>query len=102
MCHNVSEATRLDQATGRQVDARNKWLAIYILGQIHHSLDQPEKAIKQYRQVEGRFDDARASIEEFQRKRIQLRELTSVPPGDRSGRPRGPVRFPPSGIRREH
>ncbi len=65
MCHNVSEATRLDQATGRHVDTRNKWLAIYILGQIHHSLDQPKKAIKQYRQVEDRFDDARASSRSF-------------------------------------
>ena len=49
MCHKVSEATRIDPATGREVEARNKWLAIYILGQIYHSLNQPEKAITAYR-----------------------------------------------------
>lgn len=81
MCRKVSEATRVDKSTGRQGEARNKWLAIYILGQIYHSLDQPEKAIEQYRRVEDRFDDALASIEDFQRQRIALPELTTVVPG---------------------
>lgn len=81
MCRKVSEATHVDESSGRQVEARNKWLAIYILGQIYHSLDQPEKAIEQYRRVRDRFDDARASIEDFQRQRIEVPELTTVVPG---------------------
>jgi hypothetical protein len=80
MCRKVSQATHLDQATGRQVDARNKWLAIYILGQIHHSLDRPQQAIEQYRRVADRFNDARSSIEDLLRKRIRLPELTTVAP----------------------
>ncbi len=81
MCRKVSEATRLDKATGRQVEARNKWLAIYILGQIHHSLDQPQQAIVEYRRVADRFDDAHSSIDDLLRKRIRLPELTTVAPG---------------------
>ena len=81
MCRKVSEATRLDKSTGRQVEARNKWLAIFILGQIYHSLGQPQQAIEQYRRVEDRFGDAKASIEDFLRKDIKLPELTTAVPG---------------------
>ena len=82
MCHKVSEATRIDPATGREVEARNKWLAIYILGQIYHTLNQPEKAIVAYRRVADRFADAQASIDDFLRQRIHLPELTTITPGE--------------------
>ncbi len=82
MCHKVSEATRIDPATGREVEARNKWLAVYILGQIYHSLNQPEKAITAYRRVADRFADAQASIDDFLRQRIHLPELTTITPGE--------------------
>ena len=38
MCQKVADAKRKDKTTGRLVESPNKWQAIYILGQIHHSL----------------------------------------------------------------
>lgn len=61
----------------------NKWLAVYILGQIHHSLGQAVEAIEQYRRVEDRFPDARQSIEYFLRKAIRVPEVTAVRPGEK-------------------
>ena len=82
MCRKVSETSRVDPATGQRVDARNKWLAVYILGQIYHSLGQAEDAIREYRRVEDKYDDARAAVEELLRKRIGLPELTVAAGGD--------------------
>ena len=60
MCRKVAEAKRIDQATGREVESPNKWRAIYILGQVYHSLGQAAEAIREYRRVEDRFADAKA------------------------------------------
>lgn len=82
MCHKVAEAKRVDPLSGREVEARNKWQAIYILGQIHHSLGAAVQAIEQYQRVADRFPDARESIEYFTRKAISLPEVTTVRPGE--------------------
>jgi len=82
MCRKVAEAMRIDKTTGREVEARNKWQAIYILGQVHHSLGQAAEAIKEYTRVEKRFADAKEAIAYFTRKAIELPEVTTVkPPG---------------------
>ena len=72
---------RKDKATGQLRDSANKPLAIYILGQIAHSLGHPAEAIAQYRQVEDAIPDAKKSIAAFLRKSIQLPELTIIRPG---------------------
>ena len=69
------------QATGREVESPNKWRAIYILGQIYHSLGQAAEAIREYRRVEDRFADAKEAIDYFLRKAIELPEVTTVKPG---------------------
>ncbi|NUQ64841.1 MAG: tetratricopeptide repeat protein [Pirellulales bacterium] len=61
----------------------NKWLAIYILGQIYHSLGQPAQAVEEYRRIEDRFPDAKQSIDYFLRKAIQVPEVTTVRPGEK-------------------
>ncbi len=81
MCRKVAESKRIDERTGRQIESDDKWRAVYILGQIHHSLGQAAQAIDQYRLVEDRFPDAKQSIEYFTRKAIQLGEVTTVSPG---------------------
>jgi len=81
MCNKVAQAKRIDPRTGREVEANNKWQAVYILGQIHHSLGEADKAIEQYKRVADRFPDARQSIEYFTRKAISLPEVTTVRPG---------------------
>jgi alpha-2-macroglobulin len=81
MCRKVAEAKRLDARTGREKESDDKWRAIYILGQIHHSLGQAAQAIVEYRRVEDRFPDAKQSIDYFTRKDIELPEVTTVEPG---------------------
>ena len=44
------------------MESPNKWQAIYILGQIYHSLGEAADAIREYRRVEDRFADAKESI----------------------------------------
>ena len=77
----VAEAMRTDKTTGRQVESPNKWQAVYILGQVYHSLGQAADAIREYRRVAERFADARQAIEYFLRKDIQLPEVTTIKPG---------------------
>jgi alpha-2-macroglobulin len=52
MCRKVAEFTPLDKKTGRVTESANKWPAVYILGQIYHSLGRPAEAIQEYRRVE--------------------------------------------------
>jgi len=81
MCQKVAEAKRKDKTTGRLVESPNKWQAIYITGQIHHSLGQAEAAIREYTRVEDRFADARQAIDYFARKDIRLPEVATFQPG---------------------
>ncbi len=82
MCNKVAEAKRKDKRTGRLEDSPNKWQAIYILGQIHHSLGAAEAAIREYERVKDRFADALQAIDYFARKAIELPEVTTFEPGE--------------------
>jgi len=82
MCNKVAEAKRKDKRTGRLEDSPNKWQAIYILGQIHHSLGAAEAAIREYTRVMDRFVDARQAIDYFARKAIELPEVTTFQPSE--------------------
>ena len=82
MCRKVAEAKRTDPATGREEDARNKWQAIYILGQVYHSLGKAAEAIREYRRVEDKFADAKQAIDYFLRKAIELPEVVTLKPGE--------------------
>ena len=82
MCNKVAEAKRKDKRTGRLEDSPNKWQAIYILGQIHHSLGAAEAAIREYTRVKDRFVDALQAIDYFARKSIELPEVTTFQPGE--------------------
>ena len=81
MCRKVSEAIRKDPGTGVLVPAANKWQAIYIMGQVYHSLGQAAQAITEYERVKERFSDAAQAIGFFARKQITLPEVTTVRPG---------------------
>ena len=82
MCRKVAEAKRTDRQTGREVESHNKWQAIYILGQVYHSLGEAADAIREYTRVEEHFADAKQAIQYFMRKEIGLPEVTTVKPGD--------------------
>lgn len=81
MCKKVAEAKRTDDRTGVEVEAANKWQAIYIMGQIYHSLGQPANAILQYKKVKDRFADASEAISFFTRQEIALPEVSTIKPG---------------------
>ena len=76
MCRKVAETKRIDPATGREEDCRNKWQAIYILGQVYHSLGKAADAIREYRRVEDKF------------RRRQAGDRVLPPQGDRAARGR--------------
>ncbi len=82
MCEKVAEAKRKEPSTGVEVAAANKWQAIYIMGQIYHSLGEPAKAIGEYKKVEDRFPDADEAILFFTRKEISLPEVSTIRPKD--------------------
>jgi uncharacterized protein YfaS (alpha-2-macroglobulin family)/tetratricopeptide (TPR) repeat protein len=82
MCSKVAKALRKDPRTGVDVAAANKWQAIYIMGQVYHSLGKPAKAIAEYKRVKDRFSDAGEAIDFFSRKDIKLPEITTVKPGE--------------------
>ena len=82
MCRQVAEAIRKDPNSGIETEAVNKWQAVYIMGQIHHSLSHPAQAIAEYERVKERFSDALEAINFFTRKDIKLPEITTVKPGD--------------------
>jgi len=82
MCGKVAEAQPIDKQTGRPTESPNKWQAVYIMGQIHHSLGQPADAVREYERVKDRFADAAKSIRYFLRKAIELPEVTTFKPDE--------------------
>jgi len=87
MCRKVVETKRKDKATGRPIDSVNKWEAIYILGQVYHSLGKAADAVAQYQMVADRFLDAKQAIDYFLRKAVSAPEIVAVKPGE-------PAKFP--------
>lgn len=82
MCRKVAEAKFKDPKTGEERDAQNKWEALYIMGQVYHSLGRAADAITEYTKVKERFADAAEAIGYFQRKSIALDEVTTIKPAD--------------------
>ncbi len=82
MCRKVADFKRKDPGTGVEIAAANEWQAIYIMGQVFHSLGKPAEAIAEYSRVKDRFSDASEAIEFFTRKEISLPEVTTVKPAD--------------------
>jgi alpha-2-macroglobulin len=78
----VAEFVRKDPQTGAETPAAGKWQAIYIMGQIYHSLGKPASAVEEYTKVKDRFPDANEAIDFFTRKDLTLPEVTVVKPGD--------------------
>ncbi|MBX3441047.1 MAG: tetratricopeptide repeat protein [Planctomyces sp.] len=80
MCRKVAEAKFPDGAAPR--DADNKWEAIYIMGQVFHSLGRAAEAIAEYTLVRDRFADAAEAIQFFTRKRISIPNVTTIRPSE--------------------
>ncbi|MBA2117080.1 alpha-2-macroglobulin family protein [Bremerella alba] len=83
MSDKVAKSVPTSQRTSNTVAAQNRWRAIYIMGQIHHSLNQAAKAIANYSEVKDRFVDAAQAINYFTRQAISLEEVTSFLPKEK-------------------
>lgn len=83
MSEKVAESVPAAAQNADTVAAQNRWRAIYIMGQIHHSLNQAAQAIDDYKQVKDRFVDAAQAIEYFTRQDISLEEVTSYLPTEK-------------------
>ena len=62
LARKVAEHERTEKQTGREVESPNKWQAIYIMGQVFHSLGKAADAIAEYTKVSERFQDAKEAI----------------------------------------
>ncbi|MEM1070756.1 MAG: tetratricopeptide repeat protein, partial [Planctomycetota bacterium] len=82
LCRQVAEATFDVPETGGTRSADNRWEAIYIMGQIYHSLGNAADAIVEYTRVKERFSDAAEAIRFFNRKEISLEEVTTIRPDE--------------------
>lgn len=84
MCRKVAEMKTTDRATGREIAGKNRERAIYILGQVYHSLGKAAEAIREYTRVAEQIPDAKMAIEYFTRRGIELPEVTTIRPGEPS------------------
>jgi TolA-binding protein len=80
ICRKVAEASFPVPETGGTRPADNRWEAIYIMGQVYHSLGQAANAIAEYTKVKDRFADAAEAIHFFTRKSIKVDEVTTIQP----------------------
>ena len=83
LCQTVATSKYPDKH-GNLAESDHKNLAIYIMGQIYHSLGQPEQAIGEYEKVKDAFPDAKEAIAYFTRKQLKLDEVTTVKPGEQA------------------
>lgn len=81
-CRKVAELKRVDKTTGRTTESRNKERAIYILGQVYHSLGKAADAVREYLRVENQIPDAKKAAEYFTRREIKLPEVLTIRPGE--------------------
>ncbi|MFT5525150.1 MAG: hypothetical protein ACI9HK_003116, partial [Pirellulaceae bacterium] len=81
ICQKVAELQRKDPRTGRNEDSSHRDRAIYIRGQIYHSLGEAAQAIAEYTRVGDQFADAKEAIRYFARRTISIPEVTTIAPG---------------------
>ena len=75
----VAKSTWKDEQ-GIERPSPNKWLALYIAGQIYHAQLNVAKAIEYYDQVKTQFSDAGEAVRLFEQKFIRLPEVTIFHP----------------------
>jgi len=82
MSKRVADSADQAPPSTRKFADQNRWRAIYIMGQIHHSLSEAAKAIEMYTKVKGRFVDAAQAIDYFTRQAVSLPEVTTFDPAE--------------------
>jgi tetratricopeptide (TPR) repeat protein len=80
-CEKVAALQRKNPRTGRMEASTHRERAIYIRGQVYHSLGEAAKAIAEYTRVGEQFADAKEAIRYFARRSISIPEVTTIAPG---------------------
>jgi TolA-binding protein len=81
VCRKVAEMKHVEPS-GRETESRNKQRAIYILGQVYHSLGKAAEAIREYTRIADQIPDAKLAIDYFAHRNISLPEVTTIRPQD--------------------
>ena len=63
-------------------ESKDRDLARYITGQIHHAQGKPADAVSWYQQVKAKYPDAAAALAAFEEKKIGLPEIATYQPGE--------------------
>ncbi len=79
LARQVTESTYRDEQ-GVVRPSPNKWLALYIIGQIYHAQQETEKAIEYYKKVKSRFSDAEEVVSYFEHKFVEMPEVAIFHP----------------------
>ncbi len=82
LCRQVAEMKVKDQH-GVEQESKNKWLALYMIGQIFHARGNPQQAIESYEKVKDRFPDAREAIAYFEHKALSFEEVSTFRPNEK-------------------
>ncbi len=72
---------RFPDGRGNLVESDSKWLALYLMGQIHHALGHKAEAEKYYGMVKDRFADAAENLAFLKRRVLKVPEVTVLKPG---------------------
>jgi tetratricopeptide (TPR) repeat protein len=83
LCRKVAEMKIKDER-GVEQESKNKWLALYMIGQIYHAQGKPQQAIPSYDTVKDRFPDAKEAIEYFQNKVLKFEEVSTFKPNEKA------------------
>ncbi len=79
LAEQVATATYRD-AQGIEQPSPNKWLALYIIGQVYHAQNQFARAIEYYKKVREQFSDAAEAVDVFEHRFVELPEVTVFHP----------------------
>jgi len=83
LCEKVAEMMIKD-AHGVEQESKNKWLALYMVGQIYHARGEPREAIESYREVKDRFPDAKEAIAYFEDKALSFEDVSTFLPNKKA------------------
>ncbi|MDP2898061.1 MAG: alpha-2-macroglobulin family protein, partial [bacterium] len=82
LCQKVAEM-KVKDASGVEQESKNKWLALYMIGQIYHAQGKPKDAIESYQKVKDRFSDAKEAIEYFEQKGLSFEDVSTFLPNEK-------------------
>jgi len=75
---------KFPNSKGQLVASDSRWLALFLVGQIHHALGDRTEAEKYYGQVKDRFADAAQNLSFIQARHLVVPDVTLLQPEDKT------------------